>query len=366
MAHFNDTVDIQLKPLQETFVDEPSSLEEVNIDELVFDLEHNLKDINKLHVFHAISVFTSCLKDIIKLQADKTLFKKFKTQQLEKHHVNIDTELNGNLKGYSKILKISTPPDRSDTPPASPPLKFARLQDNFSEISLEFVRDRTPDSLFNEGEIDSARLMEFAKTDSSDELPSDPPYIPIEELIKNMPSEPASEPITSPNPKRLREEIEYNQALRISAQNVHLLKSFNLVKLPALSIEQFLVRIKTYSSSTSVLVYIHSAYLMFKLCILLDIIPLTDYNVHRFILTLIRCLTKNLEDLYQKQKPFATVGGVSKADLFRIEMGFLYLSNFKLVTGEEILNNYLKEEFIELRKFCKEHLDDNSGSLNEY
>lgn len=347
-----DNSEIRLKPPQETFVDEPCSLDDISVDELAFDLEHGLKDINKLNSFHAIAIFSSCLQDIIKLQADELLFKKFRKQQLEKLLVDIDVLFSGRKNVCGNSLRIATEKLRS--PSVSPPLKFARLHNNFEEANDDFIKDITPDSLFNEDKLGDFASNGNVGSETLDDI--DPPFIPIEELIEKTSIERVSNQITSQDSDRLRIEIEYHLANKVSSQNALLLKSFNLVNIPTLSIEQFLMRIKTYSSSTSVLVYIHSIYLIFKLSILLDIVPLTEFNVHRLILALIRCLTKNLEDVYQKQKSFATVGGVSVKDLFKNEMGFLYLCNFKLITGEEILNTYLKEEFTQLRKFCKENI----------
>lgn len=347
-----DNSEIQLKPPQETFVDEPCSLDDISIDELAFDLEHGLKDINKLNAFHAIAIFSSCLQDIIKLQADQSLFKKFRKQQLEKFLVDIDFLSVDTENTYANTLKI--PSEKLRSPSISPPLKFARLHNNFKEAGDDFIKDITPDSLFNEDKLGDFTSNGNDRSENLDDI--NPPYIPIEELIEKTSVERTSNQISSQDSGRLRTEIEYHLANKVSSQNSLLLKSFNLVNIPTLSIEQFLMRIKTYSSSTSVLVYIHSAYLIFKLSVLLDIVPLTEYNAHRLILALIRCLTKNLEDVYQKQKSFATVGGVNVKDLFKIEMGFLYLCNFKLITGEEILNTYLKEEFTQLRKFCKENI----------
>lgn len=346
-----DNSEIRLKPPQETFVDEPCSLDDIAIDELAFDLEHGLKDINKLNAFHAIAIFSSCLQDIIKLQADELLFKKFRKQQLEKLLVDIDVLSRDRENSYSDTLKI--PSGKLRSPSVSPPLKFARLHNNFEEANGDFIKDITPDSLVN-GDKNGFTSNGVVGSENYGDI--DPPYVPIKELIEKTSIEKVSNQITSQDSDRLRGEIEYHLANKVNNQNSLLLKSFNLVNIPTLSIEQFLMRIKTYSSSTSVLVYIHSAYLIFKSSILLDIVPLTEYNVHRLILALIRCLTKNLEDVYQKQKSFATVGGVSVKDLFKIEMGFLYLCNFKLITGEEILNTYLKEDFIQLRKFCKENI----------
>ena len=129
---------------------------------------------------------------------------------------------------------------------------------------------------------------------------------------------------------------------------VNLLKSFNLASEPTISVESFLMRINTYSSSTSVLVYIHAAFLIYKLAVIMDVLPLSMFNVHRVILSLIRCLTKKLEDVYQSQTNYATVVGVSKKDLFKLEVGFLFLCNFQLVVGEQILNDFVKLAYVDL------------------
>ena len=80
----------------------------------------------------------------------------------------------------------------------------------------------------------------------------------------------------------------------------------------------------------------------------MDVLPLSMFNVHRVILSLIRCLTKKLEDVYQSQTNYATVVGVSKKDLFKLEVGFLFLCNFQLVVGEQILNDFVKLAYVDL------------------
>lgn len=366
----SEDLDIPLRPTQETFVDEPSSLDDVGVDELVFDIEHNIKDINKLHVYHAITVFKQTLEDIIRLQQDEELFKTYRRLQLDRLGLSEDKvenkeEVDGAVDGcsstngvgavisvgsggFAKITSMSTPPERPDTPPCSPPLKFARLNENFNEVLP--LRETTPDSLLDEG----YRAEEAADNNGNESIV--PQTIPIEDLLKSSNILESTEQNTLPG-KHLETEIAYHSAEKIKQQNAHILKSFGLAKKPSLSIEEFLIRVQTYSLSISVLVYIHAAYMMFKLCVLLDTVPLTDLNVYRFILASIRCLTKKLEDLHQKQKAFATVGGVSQKDLFKIEVGFLYLINFKIVVGERVLQGFLKDEFSSLRKFVKDNME---------
>ncbi|CAH2353351.1 hypothetical protein CLIB1423_10S03004 [[Candida] railenensis] len=367
--------EVHLKPTNETFVDEPTSLQDVGIEELVFDLENNIKNINKLHVYHAMCIFKTNLEDIIKLQSNEELFRKYRRETFEKYDIDTSIEeverrdsdcsndesselgsgsncsseeISSNKDDYnfggiggisSKITSMSTPPQRSDTSPDSSPLKFARLNDNFAEIPL--LKETTPDSL-----------------EDSEIYPNEPvpegPYVAIEELIKNSNIEDSLEQKISFK-EELENELRYNNSKKIKSQNLHILKSFGLAKKPSLSIEEFLIRLQTYSPSISVSVYIHSAVMIYKLCILLNVVQLTELNVYRFILGSIRCSTKKLEDLYQKQKAFSTVGGVSQRDLFKIEVGFLYLTNFKIVVDEKRLQAFLEGSFLELRRFMKEN-----------
>ncbi|ODV78455.1 uncharacterized protein CANTADRAFT_26545 [Suhomyces tanzawaensis NRRL Y-17324] len=339
MTYSKDISDIPLKPPVETFVDDPTSLDECSIDELMFDLTHGIKNINKLHVFHAILVLSQTLQDIIKLQEHPALFEQFRATQLAKFGIELSAVRTPEIDQIG-LMKYGN--SHSSTPPSSPPLKFTKLNEpsSFSLAENDFGQyaEATPESQDEEGEEDA-------------------PFVPIEQLVKSTSLDEVETPIDSSCPERFRKEFFSCQKNKRLVQNSHLLKSFNLVKLPPLLITDFLLRIKTYSSSISVSSYIHSALLMFKLSVLLDIVPLTQMNAYRFILASIRCSTKNLEDVYQKQKSFATVGGVSPKDLFKVEVGFLYLCNFKLIIGESLLNQFLTSLFLDLRNFCIEHFE---------
>lgn len=395
-------LDIPLKPVQQTFVDDPTSLDETSAKELAFDFKHNIKDINKLHVYHAVRVLSTTVNEIIRLQSRPELVHEFRKLQLAKYNISVDEytpptpaavvpELHQPEPKTAKFPTVERtfPEDgfhrngdekrkisevmKSQTPPLSPPLKFSKLRDNFSEpqLSPEVVTP-TEDPFYDERNnsiidrssaennnddsgLQSANSLDHSENeDASENEPEASPYVPIEELVATIDLMPHN--VLDKADDWLRKELDYNMATKITQQNGHLLRLFNLIKKPPLSIEDFLIRIKTYSPSVSVSCYIHSALLLFKMAILLDVVPLTDYNAYRFILGVIRCSTKKLEDVYQKQATFATVGGVSQKDLFKIEVGFLYLSNFKLVVTEENLNFYLKEHFADLVDFCRERL----------
>lgn len=342
--------DIPLKRPPETFVDDPALLEEISIGELEFDLANDVKDINRLHVFHAIKVFHTMLEDLIRLGEDRPRFDRFRRETLEVYSIDLDIVL-GQLQ--DDAYPCAGFHDDDLPLPVDPP----------SVLSAEvYSANALPPA--SPGAEETARADEASLspplrcTESSDTL--DTPsgaFISTELLIQLTLLDVLSDPISAHNNERLRKEVMFHMKPKIKAQAEHLTKCFGLAKAPPITLEQFLIRIKTYLPSVSVSVYIHSAYMLFKLCVLLDVVQLTPLNVYRFILALIRCLTKKLEDIHQRQKSFATVGGVMLKDLSKIEMSFLYLFNFKLMVSEYMLNHFLTTEFMALRKFCRENLD---------
>lgn len=407
MAYTNQYIlDIPLKRPQETFVDDPELYDEVLSKELEFDLEHGVKDINRLHVFHAIAVLHGVLVDLIALQKDETAFREFRAAQLAKYGLNMEAlEHEEGPSGFHdddlpKPVSLCGDENKTD---------LSGLQGNFDDLKapgssrnddeqnpeISVSHDRSFESVndaLNGADLDSSsdlgtqpRKPRFSSLEAalagvsgvSDDLtenpnlddphsalasPSteikEPEFISTELLVQTTSLEKVPNPITAHSSSRLRKEVIFHNAPKTKAQAEHLVRCFGLAKPPPISIEEFLLRINKYSPSVSVSVYIHSAYLLFKLAVLLDVVTFTELNVYRFILALIRSLTKKCEDVYQKQKSFAMVGGMALKDLGKIEVSFLYLCNFKLVVSEFILNDFLKNNFVDLRRFCRERFSE--------
>lgn len=366
--------DIPLKRPQETFVDDPCSLEEVSLADLEFDLANNIKDINRLHIFHAIAVFSSVLNDLILLSGNRELLEKFRQQRLEAYQINMDSLEKDLLKERTGFhdddlpLPLDPPQDHSEYQESSIDASIEKLIENLIEKLLQKLLQNFGNLQESESYVSLSNQLgqnkgsdEFSTSSDADELlievGAKPPqaFISTELLIQTTSLEILADPITAHSNERLRKEVLYHMTPKIKQQAELLVRCFGLAKAPSVTIEQFLARIKQYSPSVSVSVYIHSAYMLFKLTVLLDVMQLTPLNVYRFILALIRCLTKKLEDIHQKQQNFATVGGVAPKDLRKIEVSFLYLLNFKLVVSEYILNEFLTKEFVALRVFCKDN-----------
>lgn len=388
-AYVNKYVsDIPLKRPQETFVDDPTSLEEVSLAELEFDLANDVKDINNLHVLHAVAILRLVLEDLVLLGSRRDDFLAFRRQQLEASGIDVD-QLQGQLEGQpgSRFHDDDLPLPVSilgETAPESS-LGFASKKRSGEELT----GDRSPEgelpgegvaldaSAFtlpgdphfgsslagleirlkesdNFGESAASRTSEanLAVEGSGSAPDLQLGFISTESLVQLTSLEELVDPNTTHCIERLRKEVYFHMTPKIKTQANHLVRCFSLAKAPLLLIEQFLLRIRTYLPSISTSVYIHSAYMVYKLCVLLDVVQLTPLNVYRFILAALRCLTKKLEDVYQKQQSFATVGGVAPRDLAKIEVSFLYLFNFKMVVSEFILNRFLTLDFLALRQFC--------------
>lgn len=325
-----DLLELPLKQPSETFMDDPLEINDVNIHDLVLDIEDNTKNINRLHNLQAVAIFLYTLEDIMKLYKNTELLKQFREQHLAKRNIDVhllalSNDLNRDTNSNNGTNIYDTEASQNLTLSHSPPTETLKLGANVNDL----VKETTGDPLIlDDGLITIEQLIATTDINKSCEIDFDD----------------------------MSKDFQYYQIPKIKQQNKHVIKVFDLVEIPNLTIEDFLIRIRTYSSSISVLCYIHACLLIFKLSVLLDVLPLNCYNVHRVILAAIRCLIKKLEDIYQKQKNFATVGGVTIKELFRIEVGFLFLCNFNLIVGERSLDRYLKD-FASLRNFVRHNID---------
>lgn len=96
-----------LKPPQETFVDDPNSLDDINLEELLFDLKHNIKTLSSLHIYHSIFILSKIIQFTIKLLESPELFLKFRFQQLDKLGISQEDILNRTTSSESIISDYS-------------------------------------------------------------------------------------------------------------------------------------------------------------------------------------------------------------------------------------------------------------------
>ncbi|KAK9460811.1 cyclin-domain-containing protein [Lipomyces oligophaga] len=130
--------------------------------------------------------------------------------------------------------------------------------------------------------------------------------------------------------KRLELEIERaNQRVIIS-------RRFWSKSVPGIDIGKYVERLHQYCP-ISPAVYLTTSVYLWRLCVVHRAVPLTPLNVHRLVLAALRVASKTLEDVNHPQRRFAKVGGLSDAELGRLEIGFLFLMGFDLRVDVDIL-----------------------------
>ncbi|KAI5966060.1 hypothetical protein CANMA_003306 [Candida margitis] len=222
-----------LKPPQETFVDDPTSLKDIHLDELTFDLMNGLKNVNNLHIFHVIYIYASFIKFMIKLQQNPQLYDKFRQQQLQKLEereeaamarlLNKNKASNGGQNGYASASCSVSPPishsnststtnslgsstgtlrtdEHSDKTGTAPPLvttdhmdvddgktvveDFADGNDLPADILLD--RNDNDEVVFNDENIDNINFNYSSNKDNDEGDHSPAKYIPIDTLLENF------------------------------------------------------------------------------------------------------------------------------------------------------------------------------------
>lgn len=113
---------------------------------------------------------------------------------------------------------------------------------------------------------------------------------------------------------------------------------------PPISVTQYLSRLHQFMPMSPA-VYLATSLYIHRLAVEQHALPVTRKNVHRLVLAALRVATKALEDLAYGHSKVARIGGVSEAELARLEISFCFLAGFELVVGEEIL----KAHWMELR-----------------
>lgn len=128
----------------------------------------------------------------------------------------------------------------------------------------------------------------------------------------------------------------------VQAQKLTIAKRFFLKNPPPLTIAQYLQRIHKYcpqSSST----YMAAGHYIYKICIKHHSVPFIPENAHRMVLAALRIACNVIEDLTFPHKRFSMAGGVSKLDLFKLEIAFLFLIDFDIKIDAPVLNRHMQK-----------------------
>lgn len=128
----------------------------------------------------------------------------------------------------------------------------------------------------------------------------------------------------------------------VQAQKLSIAKRFFLKNPPPLTIAEYLHRIHKYcplSSST----YMAAGHYIYKICVKHRSVPFVPENAHRMVLAALRIACNVIEDLTYPHKRFSMAGGVSKVDLFKLEIAFLFLIDFDIKIDAPVLNRHLEK-----------------------
>ncbi|KAK4183331.1 cyclin-domain-containing protein [Podospora australis] len=108
---------------------------------------------------------------------------------------------------------------------------------------------------------------------------------------------------------------------------------------PPISITDYLLRIHQFCPMSTA-VYLATSLYIHRLAVLERAIVVTKRNAHRLLLAGLRVAMKALEDLSYPHGKVAKVGGVSEAELARLEISFCFLTGFELMVKREVLSRH--------------------------
>ncbi|KAJ9686737.1 hypothetical protein PVL29_015538 [Vitis rotundifolia] len=117
------------------------------------------------------------------------------------------------------------------------------------------------------------------------------------------------------------------------------LNVFHGVRAPSISIPKYLERIYKYtncSPSCFVVGYVYIDRLVHKHPDSLVI----SLNVHRLLVTSVMVASKILDDVHYNNAFYARVGGVSNAELNRLELELLFMLDFGVVVSSRVFESY--------------------------
>ncbi|SCO84736.1 uncharacterized protein FRV6_08863 [Fusarium oxysporum] len=121
----------------------------------------------------------------------------------------------------------------------------------------------------------------------------------------------------------------------VNLQHSAIIRKFYSKNEPPITINQYLQRLHQFCPMSTA-VYLATSLYIHRLAVEERAIPVTRRNAHRLVLAGLRVAMKALEDLSYPHAKMAKVGGVSEAELSRLEISFCVLVGFELVVAMNI------------------------------
>ncbi|KAI0841498.1 cyclin-domain-containing protein [Hypoxylon sp. FL0890] len=223
--------------------------------------------------------------------------------------------------GVESLVRITgdIPPTPPPTSPTIPNMRGMQRE------KADIVRSYSEKSL--------ARLREQAEaqTQASGQATSNQPIDGVH--LKQQPT--PSPPKSTPEPYI----VIGADSQPLNLQHSAITRKFFSKQPPPISVEDYLLRIHRFCPMSTA-VYLATSFYIFRLAVQERAIPVTRRNCHRLLLAGLRVAMKALEDLSYPHAKIARVGGVSEAELARLEISFCFLTGFELVIGEDTLRSH--------------------------
>ncbi|XP_052211400.1 cyclin-P3-1 [Diospyros lotus] len=160
-------------------------------------------------------------------------------------------------------------------------------------------------------------------------------YLGLKEVRKENPGIPRVLSLIS---SILERSVQKNEMLVETAQIKDVVTIFHGSRAPSLGVRQYIDRIFKYSCcSPSCFVVAH---IYVERFIQRMNVHLTALNVHRLLITSVMVAAKFIDDAFFNNAYYAKVGGVSTAELNRLEMKFLFGLDFRLHVSVQTFGNY--------------------------
>lgn len=113
-------------------------------------------------------------------------------------------------------------------------------------------------------------------------------------------------------------------------------KRFVSKKEPPISLRDYLLRLHKYCPMSTA-VYLATCLYFTRMVVVERLLFVTPKNRHRLVLAGLQVAMKALEDLSYPHSRVAKVGGVSERELFKVEISFCFLVDFKLRVDAQML-----------------------------
>ncbi|KAL8383258.1 hypothetical protein RB595_006828 [Gaeumannomyces hyphopodioides] len=125
----------------------------------------------------------------------------------------------------------------------------------------------------------------------------------------------------------------------VNVQHSAITRKFYSRNPPPISIGDYLQRLHRFCPASPA-VYLAASVYITRLAVDDRAIAVTRRNAHRLLLAALRVATKALEDRSYPHRRVAQVGGISVAELTRLEISFCFLAGFELLVSPEAMRRH--------------------------